>query len=744
LNSNTILHGVSLIFKRSPAQEDVLRTLLAEQQNPSSPQYHKWLTPEQFADQFGLASSDVAQVENWLESEGFAVDKVARSRTQVSFTGSVARIESVFRTEIDTFVVKGQTHFANVTELSIPAALADVILGVRNLDDFHPRPRNTGGREIPASPNFTSSITGDHYLAPEDLATIYDITALYGAGFDGTGEKIAVVGDSDITMSNIETFRSLSGLAANDPTKVLVPNTGTAWVPTTDEQIEAYLDLEWSGAVAKNATIVYVYVGNNGSYSVWDALHYAIDNNLAPVVSTSFGFCEALLGESNASIIQNWVQQANSQGQTISAAAGDSGAADCDGSNTQAATLGFAVDVPAAIPEVTGIGGSEFTGDASSMSTTGYWNGTNDSAYGSALGYILEEAWNDTSQSIAIGHGLSAGGGGASIYFSKPDWQTGTGVPNDGHRDVPDLALNASAFHDGYLICDGTDLTGNQACTNGFRDSQNGLDVVGGTSAGAPSFAGILALINQAIGSNGLGNVNATLYSLAGSAQSAFHDITSGDNKVPCVQGSIDCSSGGTIGYSAGPGYDQASGLGSLDVYNLVTNWPGYANTPKYSVSANPTSVTISSSGQAGSSTVTIKGTGGFSGTVGLSCTVSSSTAKMGCTLSPASVSLNSTTTSATATLSITTTAASVRGASFARLEGGFGVIACVALIGFSTRFRHRIALILLCLLPALAMVDTGCGGNGSGGTPDGSYMVTVKGASGSETHSATVSVSVQ
>jgi subtilase family serine protease len=743
LNGNTMIHGVSLIFQRSQAQQDALRKLLAAQHDPSSSQYLKWLTPEQFADRFGLRSNDLAQVRNWLESEGFVVDRVARSRTQISFAGSVARIESVFRTEIHTYVVNGERHFANATDLSIPAALADVILGVRNLDDFHPKPRNTGVRKIPASPNFTSSISGNHYLVPEDFATIYDVTALYGVGFDGTGEKIAVVGDSDITISNIATFRSLSGLPKNDPTKVLVPNSGTATVPSTGEQVEAYLDLEWSGAVAKNATIIYAYVGNNPNYSVWDALQYAIDNKLAPVISTSFGYCEQGLGHTNTLAIQGWAQQANSQGQTIVAASGDAGAADCDGSSVQAATQGLSVDVPASIPEVTGMGGGEFTGDASSTGTTTYWNGTNDSVYGSALSYIPEEVWNDTSESIANSGGLAAGGGGTSIYFSKPSWQAGSGVPNDGHRDVPDLAVNASPFHDGFLICDGTDSTGSQGCTNGFRDSENYLDVVGGTSVGAPTFAGILALINQATGSNGLGNVNATLYSLAQSAPSTFHDFTSGDNKIPCVQGTTDCPSGGTIGYGAGTGYDQASGLGSPDVYNLATNWPGYASDPNYSVSANPSSVTISSSGQTGTSTITIRATGGFSGNVNLSCTVSSSTAKMGCTLSPSSVSLDSTTTSAAATLRITTTAPSVRAGSLARLEASFGLIACVTLIGFSTRFRHLVPLTSLCILVVLVVVSTGCGG-GSGGTRRGSYTVTVTGTNGSHTHTATVSVSVQ
>lgn len=261
---------------------------------------------------------------------------------------------------------------------------------------------------------------------------------------------------------------------------------------------------------------------------------------------------------------------------------------------------------------------------------------------------------------------------------------------------------------------------------------------------GAPTFAGVLALINQATGSKGLGNVNSTFYSLAGSTSSSFHDITTGDNKVPCVQGSTDCPSGGTIGYIAGTGYDQASGLGSIDVFNLATNWPGYSSDPNYSVSANPASVTISSSGQTGSSTITVRGSGGFSGTVNLSCSVSSSTAKMGCTLSQSSVSLNPSTTSATATLSITTAASNVVGPlKLAEVEGGFGMFGCVLAFGFSRRSQSRRLSISLFLV-AMVALGTSCGGSGSGRTPKGSYTVTVTGTEGSQTHTASVSVSVQ
>jgi len=183
------MHGVSLTFRRSSAQDKTLQKLLTEQQDHASPNYHKWLTPEQFANRFGLASSDIAQVTRWLESEGFTVNRVARGRTQIVFTGSVARIESVFHTELHTYLINGETHFANATDLLIPEALQGVILGVRNLDDFHPKLRNTGRRKIPVSPNFTSSITGNHFVVPEDFAAIYDVKALYSAGYDGTGKK---------------------------------------------------------------------------------------------------------------------------------------------------------------------------------------------------------------------------------------------------------------------------------------------------------------------------------------------------------------------------------------------------------------------------------------------------------------------------------------------------------------------------------------------------------------------------
>ncbi len=323
------------------------------------------------------------------------------------------------------------------------------------------------------------------------------------------------------------------------------------------------------------------------SMLVWEPAPLA---HIAAFISNSYGLCEntnSSLGiiQADALTIQGWAQQANAQGQTIVAATGDTGAADCDFGATVAVD-GLAVDIPASIPEVTGAGGTAFNGDGpgavtgnppnTNVSATTYWSGTTNSvdSISSALSYIPEIAWNDT----ALSGTLSASGGGASIYFAKPTWQTGTGVPPDGKRDVPDIAVGASPNHDGYLICSPADKAGNPSCTNGFRDVQGSFDVVGGTSVSAPSFAATLALINQYLGNippGGLGNVNPKLYQLAASTPSAFNDITSGNNIVPCTQGTTGCPASAPFqyGFSTNVGYDQVTGLGSINAFVLAKAW---------------------------------------------------------------------------------------------------------------------------------------------------------------------------
>ncbi|HTP49431.1 MAG TPA: protease pro-enzyme activation domain-containing protein [Anaeromyxobacteraceae bacterium] len=555
----TLLRGASMLFSRSPAQQAELEELLGEQQDPSSARYHRWLTADEFAARFGLSPADVGAVASWLRSQGFTVE--GQSSTRVSFTGTFAQIESAFHTRMRRYLRDGREHFANSTELSVPASLAGVVSGFRNLDDFRPRPRTTARK---VAPEFTSSISGNHFLAPEDFATIYDVKGLYAAGLDGAGESIAVVGQTAIAQSDIDAFRAASGLSPSTVRMVLVPGSGSSVVSPPDVE-EADLDTEWSGAVARNAQVVFVYTGSNGAYNVWDSLQYAVDQNLAPVVSISYGACEAEYGTSNAQALRQLVQRAAAQGQTVVAASGDAGPADCEASSATVATHGLAVDVPASVPEVTAVGGTQFAGDLTAPAT--YWSAANTAGGGSALSYIPEAVWNET----AGGGGLAASGGGASAVFAKPSWQVGAGVPADGRRDVPDVALAAAAGHDGTLICS------QGSCVKGFRDANQYLTVVGGTSVAAPCFAGIVAILNQATGS-AQGNVNPVLYPLAASTAAAFHPITQGDSFVPCQAGSPGCPAAPPLelGFAATAGYDQATGLGSVVASTLAFAWPGY------------------------------------------------------------------------------------------------------------------------------------------------------------------------
>jgi uncharacterized protein (TIGR03437 family) len=526
---------VSMLFRPSPDQQAALDRLLVEQRDPSSLNYHKWLKPEEYADRFGLSARDTAKIAAWLRSEGLTVAHVARSRNWIAFNGSAERIGNALHCEIHRYRVSGGTHFAPASEPFVPAALADIVSGFRGLDDFPA----AGPKIVQPAVQPAYNRLGAHLLAPSDLAAIYDIAPLYAAGIDGTGQKIAIAGGSALDLSDIRTFRQLFKLPANDPVTILV-GSDPGKIPSV--LLEADLDVEWAGAIAPNASVIYVY-----SQDLLTAAQAAIDQNVAPVLSMSFGECEPEISPA----FQIVAQQGNAQGITLIAASGDGGAAQCDAANGRPqASNGPAVGIPASIPEVTAVGGTQFNEAGGA-----YWNSANTPNGASALSYIPEKAWNESGPG-----GLAASGGGASILFSKPAWQTGPGVPNDNARDVPDVSLS-SAAHDGYFIY------------------SNGLPIgVYGTSAAAPSFAGIVALLNQYLASNGsaaqpgLGNINPSLYRLAQSAPTAFHDIVTGDNKVPCSQSSPGCGDG-AIGYSAGPGYDMATGLGSIDANNLITQW---------------------------------------------------------------------------------------------------------------------------------------------------------------------------
>jgi subtilase family serine protease len=555
-----------------------------------------------------MAQSDIDKVQTWLEQQGFSVDSVARSKNMVRFSGTVGQVERAFQTEMHYYGSSVEKHFAPSMQLSVPLAIAPTINAVRNLSDFRPKPMYIKPRTA-----FTSGRTGNVFFAPGDIVTTYDIN--YNAlGVDGTGQSIAIVGQSAIDPTDIANFQSAAGLPNNPPTLVLVPLSGASTVFSNDEG-ESDLDIQWSGAIAKGATIDFVYTGNNSNFNVFDSITFAIDSKIAPIISISYGVCETVLQQpgnnSFLTSMESTFQQAAAQGQTILAASGDQGSTACSGDTgnnlTTAQQQALAVNYPASSSYVTAVGGTSITaadgvdpvsGNQGANFST-YWgsNGTPSTTtpdlVNSAKKYIPEVVWNDDAlsgtASAANGGSLSATGGGKSALFAQPSYQTsyftttGETNPDSAHRLVPDVALYSSPDLPGYLYCTSDTSnwqSGQQAsCNSGFRDSTSkALTVAGGTSFATPIFAGMIALINQKQEwTAGQGQANINLYKLASNSTtyaSAFHDVTSGDNKCTATGSGLCASNGSTLGFAAGPGYDMVTGLGSVDLASLAGVWP--------------------------------------------------------------------------------------------------------------------------------------------------------------------------
>jgi len=648
-----------LVLKRSAAQESALRDFLEKANEPGSPQYHHWLTPEQFGQQFGAADSDIAATTAWLQSKGLTVESVGKGRTGIVFSGNAGEIRNAFHTELHTFVVNGVTHHANASAPMIPSALAPLVAGITRLNDFKPEPLLKNLGEIKynkathtATPTWTTpSGEGGYYLAvaPEDLRTEYNLAPLYSAGVTGSGQRIGIINDSNIDLNVVAAFRKFFQLDGSSTT----PNLPTVIVDGTDpgqngDNVEAYLDVEMAGAVAPQAGVdLYTAAGTDFSDGLDLAMLRAVNDDADPVLSVSFGECEAGIGGAGMAYYNSLWQEAAAQGQTVMVATGDSSSAVCDASSDTVAFFGLQVNGLASTPWDIAVGGTDFyysdykTGG---QSVTTFWNQKNDAQHGSMISRVPEQAWNDSvyGLDLAPGEGISGGGGGQSSCavpgvgtnpitstgeadcsqlagFPKPVWQSGTGVPNDGVRDLPDVALfSGSGYNYSFLaIC-----VSPGDCADTSPDTGDYIFYgVGGTSAAAPAFAGMMALVNQKYGPQG--QANTVLYALAAQKPATFHDITVGSDNVPCDPStvpSLDCSedaNGG--GYSlqhwyTNPGYDLATGLGSVDATAVVNNWNAVSFTAsKITLSATPDSIThgqsvklsVQSSASAGSGTPT-------------------------------------------------------------------------------------------------------------------------------------------
>ena len=461
---------LTLVLAPSPAQQAELDQLLAAQQNPASPSFHKWLTPAQFGARFGVSDADLAKIESWLASQGLEVLSVSPSRNAVFFSGTSATVEAALGVSMQRFRKNGQEFFENSSNVKVPRALNGVIGGVTSLSSYRLRSdlvrRPTGSSAGKISPAYTDGAQA-HELAPWDFRQIYGLNTLVNAGYTGA-VNIAIVGQSAVNTTQIGYFQGLTGQTAKAPTVVLVPNTGTSTLVSGDEG-ESEIDIEYAGGTASGSTIQFVYTGNGNNNGVFDSLIYAVTQNLAPIISMSYGGCESEEATYATGTFEPYLRQANAQGQTVVVSAGDYDAATCDvidstSGNVTEATEGLTVSYPASSPYVTAVGGTRFN-----EGTGTYWSATNNSFAGSATGYIPEIVWNETQYngSTADGFYILGTGGGASALFGKPSWQIGTGVPADGQRDIPDVAFNAAVYSDPYVYCSAELTSGveQEACT---------------------------------------------------------------------------------------------------------------------------------------------------------------------------------------------------------------------------------------------------------------------------------------
>ena len=562
---NFAVEHMLLQLKRSPEQEQALQQFLDELHTSGSPNFHHWLTAQEFGERFGVAKSDLDAVTSWLESHGLRVNVVYPSGMLIDFSGTAAQVRQAFQTEIHHLVVKGEKHVANVSDAQIPAALAPVIAGIVSLHDFRPR---TMHKMRQARPQFTfpDPLGGTTYaVVPADLAKIYNLNPLFNAGISGQGQTIVLIEDTDVfSAADWSSFRStlgLSGYTSASFTQLHPPappsqpgnNCGAPGVISPDDA-EAILDAEWASASAPSAAIEMAACANTTTtFGGLLALQNLINASSLPpsIMSISYGQCETVNGAAANASYNSAYQQAVAEGVSVFVAAGDSGAAGCDNS-VAVATQGIAVNAFASTPNNVAVGGTDFSDTYSGTNAT-YWNSSNTSVFGSALSYVPEIPWNDSCagqllsayEGYNVTYGSSslcndptigsllqttvAGGGGPSqcatgtpsisgvvsgtcVGWPKPSWQSVFGNPNDGVRDTPDVSLFAAdgLWSHFYVFCWSDTKNGGAVCGS----DPSAWSGAGGTSFASPIMAGIQALINQKAGGP-QGNPGPVYYQLA-------------------------------------------------------------------------------------------------------------------------------------------------------------------------------------------------------------------------------------
>ena len=619
VDDNLALEHMQLLLQRPADREQALESLMQEQQTKGSPNYRNWLTAEQFGEQFGVSQLDISAITNWLAAQGFIVNRVYEGGTLIDFSGTAGQVRRAFDTEIHHLSVNGQNHIANMSDPQIPAAFASVVTGIVSLNDFRP---HTNFRQ---RVDYTYTSDGATYQAvvPADLATIYNLNALFSSGINGTGQTIVLIEDTNVYSTvDIATLRSTFGLPAASFSQVHPGNCTNPGVVVGNDG-EAELDVEYAGAAAPGATLELASCRDTSTeFGGLIALNNLVNAGSPPaIVSISYGECEAENGATQNAAYISVYQQAAAEGVSVFVSSGDEGAASCDADQANA-THGIGVNGFASTPYNVAVGGTDFSDTYSGTNNT-YWNTANTSTYGSAKSYIPEIPWNDSCASQLIdtyaGYGTpygrtgfcnstlgredftttTSGSGGPSGCTSgkprtsgvvggtckgtvKPSWQSLVGNPSDGVRDIPDVSLFAAngVWGHYYVFCYTDTAGGGAAC----KGAPSGWAGAGGTSFASPIMAGIQALVNQHIGAK-VGNPNPTYYSLARSEYGAsgsatcnssngistggcvFHDVTLGDMDINCT-GNNDC-------YRPGYTYGVLStSTGAYDpTYKAATGW---------------------------------------------------------------------------------------------------------------------------------------------------------------------------
>ena len=682
-----------LVLAPSAAQQAELDQLTEAQRDPSSPLYHQWITPAEYGARFGVSDADLASITGWLSSHGFTVEPVSPGRRTVVFSGNAAQIADTFHTEIHSYAVAGQLHVANAQDPQIPAALASVVHGVLSMHNFGRQAQISSIKPVESAQASAAQVnaaqanavratgaapgqasTGEianpentqgtaHYLFPADYATIYNINSLYQAGTNGSGASIAIVGRSNINLSDVSGFRSISGLVANQPT-VLLDGTNPGLV--SGDQDESTLDVEWAGAVAPNAALTFVVAASTNSTDGVDlSAQYIVNHKTANVMSTSYGSCEADMGSSENAFYNSLWQQAAAEGISSFVSAGDSGAAGCN-SGSASEGSGAGVNGLCSSTYSTCVGGTEFNEGSGT-----YWSSTNGTGNGSALSYMPEKVWNESASDG--GSGLWSGGGGISKLYTQPSWQEGVaGANSNGMRAVPDVSLTA-ASHDGYLI-----------------EENGNWYIIAGTSAASPSFAGIMALVNQVHGAQG--NANPTLYSLLSASTKPFHATPSGNNSVP-----------GVTGFTAsGTEYNLATGLGSVNAETLVSVWPAAGTKTVQNGFTLKTSASSESllPGKTATFTISAAATGSFSSAITLKAT-----APAGVTVS---LSASSVKPGASVTATVTTASAAAASTGNITITGTSGSITETATVAMTVQVKPTLTMSLSSSSVSVARTQSG------------------------------------